>query len=208
MAKIVGRNSRWRSSSARGGVVHIVRLLTSQRVVNGVKPRLVGDGLDDRLKSIHKLLVVVAIAGHRRRLSKVLLLIEVHPLQLSLGCCRDIDQLLLETHLLLRKILVGSHEFGVEIRVHVGVVMLPKLDSRRCKDWLRTWIHLNVSVRVVSALLALGEVSTDCCLGDVVAITVFLVCVTILLEAKVLVNLGRRSGSRKGRGFGCCPQPC
>ena len=87
--------------------------------------------------------------------------------------------------------------------------MLPKLNGRRCKDRLCTRIHLNVPVRVVSALLTLGEVSTNCCLGDVVAIvTVFFVCMSVLLRVKVLLNLGWRSGSGKGRGFGCSPQSC
>ena len=65
MAKILGRHDRRRNSLILGDVVNVERLLTSQRVVDRVKARLIGDGLNNRLKSIDELLVVVAIVGHR-----------------------------------------------------------------------------------------------------------------------------------------------
>ena len=119
------------------------------------------------------------------------------------------NELLLEAHLLLREILIGGNKLCVKVRIHTSVILTPKLNSGWCENWLRARIHLKRPVRVVTALITLGEISAHSSLRDVLAVhMVLFVRVSVLVDGKVLVKLGWRSGCRKRWGLGCSSQSC
>ena len=145
-------------------MVNKVFVLTSHRIIDRIDARLIRNRLNNRLNFVLKLLIVEPThVGHQRRLSVLLILsravAEVHLLDL-LGSCGHFSQLLLQTHLLLSKVLIGSKQVGVYIRIHVGIAFVPaNLDCRRSEYLLRIRIHRGSIVRVEAILMAIWEAS-------------------------------------------------
>ena len=94
--------------------------LATHGVVHRVKTGLIWNRLDDGLESLLKLLIVETHAGCHRKLAILLLLAEVHLREL-LGGGRHVDELLLETHLLLSEVLVGSAKLFVNTWIHLAI---------------------------------------------------------------------------------------
>lgn len=177
-------------------IVHCKGLLTGHRIVDRVDAGHARDWRHDGLHSVLELLVVVAIVRCNRRLEILLLLAystaKVHILHLLL-CRRKLNELLLETHLLLRKVLIGCHQLRIDSRIFVLFVF--KFERRRGED-LRKSVHLAIPIDRIT--LATRKASTNSSLGHSTSIVVILlVSLSALAKPERRLDLCRRSRRRE-----------
>jgi hypothetical protein len=120
-----------------------------------------------------------------------------------LSSCLDIDELLLQTLLLLCKVHVGSYQLSIEVWVHLFLAVLIYEDLGRCKWLLWNRVHLAIVHRVVSLL-----VGVERGLWSTIA---FIVCIDASCQSSVMMQLsgrGRRRERAGGGGLWCCSQTC
>ena len=211
------RNRSWRSILILlGSLIHEVALLTSHGVVDAINAGLVGHRLDDRLQPVLQLLIVKTHAGcywRYRRLDVSLLLaevvIDVHLLEL-LSSGSNVDELLLQTHLLLCQVLVGSHELSVQIWIHLRVTLISYNRYRwGCQNLLGEGVHLTIAAHAVAVVGAAGKIGASGRLWHATArLYILRSSISAALEPKVLLDQGWRSGSGERGRFGCSSEAC
>jgi hypothetical protein len=149
-------------------IVHDVARLSRHGVVYSKNARAVRDGLDDGLQTLLKLLSIEACAradgrlvlGPNRRHGPA----KVHATKL-MGGSLDVEQLLLESSLLLCEIRVGGEKLVVQILIHVFASFSIDLNRWRREDVLGKRVHLPTS-DVVAAWCMAWEIGTRCGLGN------------------------------------------
>lgn len=173
--------------------------LVGHRVENRVETRLTLDWLNHWLHTLLDLLIVEASAVAHAHLVvlSLLLLAQVHVLEL-LGCSSDIDKLLLKTHLLLGKVLVGAHKLVIQMGIHLRIVdVFSNLNGRWSKDllWRIELVHLSHTVLVLLVLVCVGESRTRGGLGDalLLVLTVHGGIATLVEPTSLVLELSWRS---------------
>ena len=151
-------------------VVNDVARLSSHGIVYSENARAVRDGLDDRLQTLLKLLIVEAGVWADRRL--VLLPNRRHsPAKVQatklVGCSLDVEQLLLKSSLLLCKIRFCGEKLVIHILIHVFASFSIDFNRWRCKDVLWKRVHLPTG-DVVAALCMAWEIGASCGLGNAI----------------------------------------
>lgn len=186
--------------SLLGALVHEVTLLAGRRIVVRINSRLGSHHwCDDWLHIVLDLLLLIHILRCDRRRSKLLLHLVSHPqvqtLEL-LSSCLDIDELLLQTLLLLCKVHVGSYQLSIEIWVHLLLAVLINEDLGWCKRLLWNGVHLTI-MQLVGVNGSLGST------------IVLFVRIDASCKSSVMLQLGgrgRRGECAGGGGFWRCSQ--
>lgn len=142
-----------------GILVEKVVHLAGHGIEDSIVSRLVGHRLHDWLHAMLLLLVVETETGcHGQLLVICRLLTQIHVLKL-LSRSGHVDELLLETHLLLSKILVRANQLIVEVGIHLRIILVSNLDGRRSKDLFRR-VELVRAIVFVVVLNGIGKVGT------------------------------------------------
>lgn len=193
-------------------LIHEVALLSGHRIVVGVDAWLSShDGSDDWLHAGLDLLLVHVLWSDGR--SGELLLLHISHSQIKttelLSGCLHVDELLLETLLLICEVQVGGHQLGVQVGVHLLLTVLINMDLWGSEDLLWNRVHLARLVGLVVPKLLAG-VNTGLWTSVVLLVVVG---VNATAETDVVLELGGRSGGGKSpsgvglwRGSQTCKQ--
>jgi hypothetical protein len=113
------------------------------------------DWSDDRLHVALDLLLLIQVLWGDWWGSKLLHLVatQVHALELLSGCL-NVDELLLQSLLLLCEVHVGSYQLSIQVWVHLFLAVLINKDLRRSKNLLWNGVHLSISVHLTVSVLA------------------------------------------------------
>jgi len=190
-------------------LVHEVALLSSDWVVVRIDSRLsTHHWCDYWLHLVLDLLLLIHVLWCDRRRSKLLLHLvsqsQVQSLEL-LGSGLHVDELLLQTLLLLCEVHVGSYQLSIEVRIHLFLAVLINEDLGRCKRLLRNGVHLTIAVHLVISILLLGVA------GSFRSTITLFVRINACTKPSIMLQLGgwSRRGERAGSGgLWGCSQTC
>lgn len=176
--------------------------LTGHRIVNRKDAWTTGDCLNNRLKTLLKLLTEHVDRRGNGRLS---LEVAIHHLAVQteatelLGCSLNVEQLLLKSSLLLSQVVVGCYQLIIEVLIH-AIGTITEIKSWRSKNLVRRGDIVMVIV-VVAVDRVVWEESSLCSLWS--SLVVSLRRESAALEAPKTIVL-RSNGSR----FRSRTQPC